>query len=293
MVDEDSTLPRRQLGRFLRQSRDEVGLTLVQAAKIVEIGTTSLHRLEKGAADKVRVRIIKHLCEIYERSPEETAAAVRLAEQAAVKTWYQDYSDILPDNFDDYVGLEAVAQQLVSYQELVPGLLQTPDYARTMMRNYFVEESPEDVERRVALRMKRQTIVKRKTAPVVLDVVLHESALRRAVGSPKIMANQLRHLADASTWPNVEVRVLPFAAGIPMGMLPGPFVVLDFGIDGKGRPVEPTVVYIESVITANLYLQKESDVERYRSVSAALHRSSLNPLETRALLRQVAKEYQL
>lgn len=292
MADEDSTLPRRQLGRLLRQHREEIGMTLAQAARLVEIGTTTLHRLEKGQAAKVRIRIVQHLCEIYERSAAEIATAKHLAEQAAVKSWYAEYNDLLPDNFDNYVGLEAAAQQLFSYQELVPGLLQTEDYARTMMRNYAADSSESDINRHVELRMKRQFLIKRKTEPVTLDVVLHESAVRRAVGSPRIMANQLRHLADASTWPNVAMRVLPFSAGMPMGLLPGPFVILDFGVDGKGRPTEPPVVYIESVVTANIYLEKPADVDRYRAVSAALHRASLGDVESRALLRKIAKEYQ-
>ncbi|MGY1864867.1 helix-turn-helix domain-containing protein [Nocardia gipuzkoensis] len=248
MADEDSTLPRRQLGRYLRQYRDENGMTLAQAAKLVEIGTTTLHRLEKGTADKVKVRIVQHLCEIYERSTQEIAAMKHLAAQAAVKNWYQEFNDVLPHNFDNYVGLEAAARQLFSYQELVPGLLQTADYARTMIRSYYVDEPESYIERRVELRMKRQTLVRRKIQPVRLDVVLHQSARHRRVGSPRIMSSQLLQLADASTWPNVEVRILPFSQGLPTGVLPGGFVILDFGMDGKGRPVEPAVVYIENVL---------------------------------------------
>ncbi|WP_405159817.1 helix-turn-helix domain-containing protein [Nocardia sp. NBC_01499] len=292
MADEDSTLPRRQLGRQLREYREQAGMTLSQAARLVEIGTTTLHSLEKGGVGKVRVRTVQHLCEVYERPDDEIAAMKHLAQQAAVKSWHAEYNDLLPDNFDNYVGLEAAARQLISYQELVPGLLQTDEYARTMIRNYFAEEGDTDIDRRVELRMTRQTIVKRKTEPVTLDVVLHESALRRAVGSPRIMAAQLRHLADASTWPNVSVRILPFSAGMPMGLLPGPFVILDFGFDAKGRPVEPPVVYVESVVTANIYLEKPHDVDRYRSVSAALHGASLGAVDSRALLRKIAKEYQ-
>jgi DNA-binding XRE family transcriptional regulator len=291
MADEDSTLPRRQLGRYLRQYRDENGMTLAQAAKLVEIGTTTLHRLEKGTADKVKVRIVQHLCEIYERSTQEIAAMKHLAAQAAVKNWYQEFNDVLPHNFDNYVGLEAAARQLFSYQELVPGLLQTADYARTMIRSYYVDEPESYIERRVELRMKRQTLVRRKIQPVRLDVVLHQSALHRRVGSPRIMSSQLLQLADASTWPNVEVRILPFSQGLPTGVLPGGFVILDFGMDGKGRPVEPTVVYIENVLTANIYLEKRSDVDRYRAVSAALRDAALSVTESRALLRKVAKEY--
>ncbi|WP_063047000.1 helix-turn-helix domain-containing protein [Nocardia pseudovaccinii] len=293
MAEEDSTLPRRQLGRMLRQHREAVGMTLAQSARLVEIGTTTLHRLEKGTADKIRVRIVQHLCEIYERSVEETTALKHLAEQAAVKNWYAEYSDVLRGNFDNYIELEGAARHLFSYQELIPGLLQTEAYAASLMRNYNLREPDGDLQRRVELRMKRQVIVKRKFQPVMLDVVLHESALRRVVGSPKVMSDQLRRVADASTWPNVEIPILPFSAGMPLGVVPGPFVIMDFGTDSKGRPVEPSIVYIESVVTANIYLQKQVDVDRYLQVSAALHDASLNPVDSRALLRKIAKEYQL
>ncbi|MGV9740804.1 DUF5753 domain-containing protein [Nocardia farcinica] len=138
--------------------------------------------------------------------------------------------------------------------------------------------------------MKRQMIIKRKTEPVEFAVVLHESALRRAVGTRRMMVNQLRHLADESTRPNITVRVLPFAAGIPMGLLPGTFVILDFGQDGKGRRREPSVVYLESVLTGKIYLEREHDVDRYRSVWAAFHNASLNAAESRVLIRKIAKE---
>ncbi|AHH15858.1 putative DNA-binding protein [Nocardia nova SH22a] len=292
MAEEDSTLPRRQLGRLLRQYRDEIGLTMAQAARLVEVGTTTLHRLERGTADKVRVRIIQHLCEIYERSAAETTTLKHLAEQAAVKSWYHEYSGLLPGNFDNYVELESAARQLVSYQELVPGLLQTEAYAHTVMRSFVPDEPEPTLQQHVALRMKRQLIIKRRAEPVFLDVVLHESALRRIVGGPKIMASQLRHLADASTRPNIQLRVLPFSAGLPMGLVPGPFVILKFGVNGKGKPIEPTVVYVESVLTAAIYLEKPADVDRYSEVSAALHGAALDPVNSRMLLRKIAKEYE-
>ncbi|MBV7705437.1 helix-turn-helix domain-containing protein [Nocardia nova] len=292
MAEEDSTLPRRQLGRLLRQYREEIGLTMAQAARFVEVGTTTLHRLERGTADKVRVRIVQHLCEIYERSASETATLKHLAEQAAVKNWYQEYSAVMPGNFDNYVELESAARHLVSYQELIPGLLQTEAYARTMIRNYIPDDPERVLEQRVAVRMKRQMIIKRKAAPVTLDVVVHESALRRIVGGPKIMSTQLRQLADASTRPNVQLQVLPFSAGMPMGLVPGPFVILNFGLTTSGKLVEPTVVYVESVVTAAIYLEKEADVNRYREVSAALHDAALDPVDSRALIRRIAKEYE-
>ncbi|MFQ6393593.1 helix-turn-helix domain-containing protein [Nocardia sp. KC 131] len=292
MADEDSTLPRRQLGRLLREYREDMGLTLAQAAKLVEIGTTTLHRLEKGQADKVRVRIVQHLCEIYERSASEMAAMKHLAAQAAVKSWYAEYHDLASHSFKtNYVGLEAAARHMVSYQELVPGLLQTEEYARTIISAYASEASTVEIDRHVELRMKRQLIIKRRAEPVKLDVVLHESALHRMVGSPRVMSNQLRHLADASTWPNVEVRILPFSAGLPMGVLPAAFVILGFGLDAKKRLVEPTVVFVENILTADVYLEKPVDIDRYLAVSAALHDASLNDADSRAMLRKIAKRY--
>ncbi|AHH20218.1 putative DNA-binding protein [Nocardia nova SH22a] len=192
---------------------------------------------------------MQHLCEVYERSATETAALKNLAQQAAVKNWYQEYSAVLPGNFDNYVELESAVKHLVSYQELVPGLLQTEAYARTMIHNYIPDDPDNALQQRVAVRMKRQLIIKRKAEPVTLDVVVHEAALRRVVGGPKIMSAQLRHMADVSTQQNVQLRVLPFAAGMPMGLVPGPFVIMDFGSTSSGRPIEPTVVYVESVVT--------------------------------------------
>lgn len=292
MADEDSTLPRRQLGRLMRRYRDEVGLTLAQVAQLADIGTTSLHRLERGQSNKVRVPVVQQLCEIYERSPEESAAIRHLAQQGAVKSWYAEYNDLLPDGFDNYVALEAAARRLITYEELVPGLLQTRPYAHTLIRSFLPSEPVDDIDRRLDLRMRRQVIATRKAAPVELDVVLHESALRRVVGDRRIMAHQLRHLADAATRSNVRLRILPFTAGIPMGLLPGPFVLLDFGIDGKGRPSEPPVVYVESVLTAKIYLEKEEDLDRYRAVWSAVRSASLGDSESRALIRKIAKEYQ-
>ncbi|MBF6356707.1 helix-turn-helix domain-containing protein [Nocardia higoensis] len=292
MADEDSTLPRRQLGRLMRRYRDEVGLTLAQVAQLADIGTTSLHRLERGQSNKVRVPVVQQLCEIYERSPEETAAMRHLAQQDPAKSWFADYGEFANSGFDNYVALESVARRLISYQELIPGLLQTSGYARAIIRGFLAEQSQADVERMVERRVKRQIVIRRRTFPVSLDVVIHESALRRLVGGPRVMADQLRHLADTSTQPNVNVRILPFTAGVPMGVLPGGFVILEFERDGKGRPIEPTVVFIESVLTANIYLERTVDVDRYREISAGLRKAALDDVGSRALIRKIAKEHQ-
>ncbi len=286
-----STLPRRQLGRHLRDYRTQSGQTIAQAARLMEWGASTLQRLEKGQADRIRTLDIQELCRIY-GIPDDIAEGLKgLAQQAAVKSWWHAYGDLIPENFDIYVGLEASARLLLSYQsELVPGLLQTADYARALNRLGYPEDTVDEVERRVQLRLQRQALITRRKDPANLVVVLDESVLRRVVGSARVMAAQLRHLADLSTRHNVALRVLPFAAGVPLGLSPGPFVILEFGTDGKGQPVEPPVVYVEG-FTGDLYLERKADVRRYRRAHEVLLRSALDVDTSRSLLRQVAKEY--
>lgn len=286
-----STLPRRQLGRYLRDWRIQAGLTIAEAAKLMEWGASTLQRLEKGNADRIRTIDIQELCRIY-GIPAQIADGLKgLAQQAAVKSWWHSYGDLIPENFDVYVGLEASAQQLSCYQsELVPGLLQTSDYARALNRLGYPEETAAEVDRRVQLRMQRQAMITRRMRPAAIAMVLHESVLRRLVGGARVMAAQVRHLAELSTRSNVVLRILPFAAGVPLGLSTGPFVILEFGSDGKGQPVEPPVVYVEG-FTGDLYLERQGDVQRYRRAQAGLERCALDVQDSRSLLRQVAKEY--
>nr|WP_051153071.1 helix-turn-helix transcriptional regulator [Nocardia niigatensis] len=286
-----STLPRRQLGRYLRDWRIQAGLTIAEAAKLMEWGASTLQRLEKGNADRIRTIDIQELCRIY-GIPAGIAEGLKgLAQQAAVKSWWHSYGDLIPENFDVYVGLEASAQQLSCYQsELVPGLLQTAEYARALNRLGYPEETVAEVDRRVQLRMQRQAMITRRMHPASIAMVLHESVLRRLVGGARVMAAQVRHLAELSTRSNVALRILPFAAGVPLGLSTGPFVILEFGCDSKGQPVEPPVVYVEG-FTGDLYLERQGDVQRYRRAQEGLQRCALDVQDSRNLLRQVAKEY--
>ncbi|TQM29661.1 helix-turn-helix protein [Nocardia bhagyanarayanae] len=285
-----STLPRRQLGRYLRDWRTQAGLTIAEAARLMEWGASTLQRLEKGQADRIRTIDIQELCRIY-GIPDELCDGLKgLAQQAAVKSWWHAFGDLIPENFDVYVGLEASARELRSYQsELVLGLLQTPDYTRALNRLCYPDDTEDEIERRVQLRTQRQALVTRRVSPATVDVVLHESVLHRSVGGSKVMAAQLRHLADFSTRPNVSLRILPFAAGVPLGDSTGPFTVLGFGTDSKGHQVEPPVVYVEG-FTGDLYLERPADVERYHLAHECLQRSALDIQPSRHLLRQLAKE---
>ncbi|MGV9412287.1 helix-turn-helix domain-containing protein [Nocardia sp. NPDC003693] len=286
-----STLPRRQLGRYLRDWRSQAGLTIADAARLMEWGASTLQRLEKGNADRIRTIDIHELCRIY-GIPAEIAEGLKgLAQQAAVKSWWHSYGDLIPENFDVYVGLEASAQQLSCYQsELVPGLLQTADYARALNGLGYPDDTAAEVDRRVQLRMQRQAMITRRMHPATVAMVLHESVLRRTVGGAKVMATQVRHLAELSTRPNVDLRILPFTAGVPLGLSTGPFVILEFGSDTKGQPVEPPVVYVEG-FTGDLYLERQGDVQRYRRARDHLADCALDAQDSRNLLRQVGKDY--
>jgi transcriptional regulator with XRE-family HTH domain len=288
-----STLPRRQLGRFLREHREAMGLSLAKAAALVELSQAALQRIEAAKTKKVRTVDVRALCELYEVSAEETARAVDLAEQAKVTSWYTAFAGLYSDpTFNMYVELSASARQLVSYQEIVLGLVQTPDYARALIGAFYRGESPEDIERRVELRMKRQTIVTRRADPVRLELLLHESALHRVVGGPRVMAAQLRHLAEVGKRPNIDIRIHPYSAGYVSGLLHGPFVILDFGMDAKGRPVEPALVYFEGHGKPDLYLESGEDVRQYDELASLIRSTALDEVRSRELLRRVAREYE-
>ncbi|MBF6329096.1 helix-turn-helix domain-containing protein [Nocardia transvalensis] len=292
MSEGDSTLPRRQLGRHLRDARLAIGMTLVEAAGLMQWSKSSLQRLEKGQIENVRTHDIAVLCEIYQLPPDETADLIALAEQTAVKNWWQKYGALISPNFDVYMGLESSARELASFQPCsIPGLLQTPDYARSLDRLYFPDNTEEQLDKRVELRVRRQGVILHKIRPASLAVIFHESAIRTVVGSKTLMAAQDRHLADLSTRPNIDIRILPFRAGLPVGMSTGPFTILSFGQNKRGEPLEPTLVYAEA-FTGAMYFEDGADVDKYREAYATIQRAALDTRPSRDLLREVAREFE-
>ncbi|GAB4589236.1 helix-turn-helix domain-containing protein [Nocardia sp. IFM 10818] len=287
---ESSTLPRRQLGRYLREAREAANLTLDEAAKLMEWGKSTLGRLEKGQTERVRVREIEDLCELYSVDDDRTAVLKGLAQQASVRSWWHAYGDLIPANFNLYVGLEASARNLTIYQPLIiPGLLQTADYARTLDRTYFAADTDSELDRRIEMRMKRQAILSRARKPADAAIVLHEAAIRTRIGPRRVMAGQLRHLADLSTRDNVEIRILPYHAGCPLGMPLPPFVILDFATDALGRPAEPTVIFAEG-FTGGMYLERQTDVDKHRNAFTTIRQAALDLEPSRAVLRELARE---
>ncbi|MCC3333412.1 helix-turn-helix domain-containing protein [Nocardia abscessus] len=258
-----STLPRRQLGRFLRESREANGFTLAAAAKLVELSPPALQRIETGQTQKVRKQDVRALCELFGVSSDDTQSAIGLAALAKTQSWYHAYGGLYSTAFNMYVGLEASARRLTQYHEQVHGLLQTPDYARALISAFYRGGEQEEISRRVELRMRRQTMITRKSSPLELELLLHESALHRNIGGRKVMAAQRRHLAEISKLPNVTVRIQPYEAGSTWGILHGPFSIMEFETNAKGQPVEPPIVYLEGGPSADVYLEKPEEVRLY------------------------------
>ncbi|MBY8862380.1 helix-turn-helix domain-containing protein [Nocardia sp. CA2R105] len=290
MADISATIPRRQLGRLLRDLRQGAGMTIAELARRIERGATTVQRLETGSADRIRLWDIEAICQVCGADETTTAALKGLAQEGNTQNWWHQYGDLIPMNFDVYMGLEAGAARLTSFQELVPGLLQTPEYARTLTQLAHPSEQEGEIARRVDVRIRRQTLLTRKRKPVPLDVILDQSALDRVIGGRRIMDVQLRHLADTGTRPNITIRVLPFGAGVPLGDLTGPFTILDFPQSKHDMPIEPSMVYAEGFAGA-MYFEDLNVVERYRQAHADLGQVALSEQDSRQLLRDKAREY--
>lgn len=260
-----STVPRRQLGRHLRDARGRARLTVRAAADALEWSEAKIWRIETGQTS-MRSLDVEAMCRVYGAPDELTEALRGLARETKGRGWWHSYGDVIPGWFDLYIGLEAAACEMSSYEsELVPGLFQTADYIRTIFATYKPELDPNEIERRVGLRMARQTVLTRVTARPTLTVIINEAVLHRVVGGLRVMRNQLQRLLELSELPNIELRVVPFAVGIHRGITSGPFTVLRFPRARDGREVEPPIIYVEGV-TGALYLDKPHEVERHDGV---------------------------
>ena len=227
-----STVPRRQLGRYLRGLRVEAGLTVRAAAKELERSEPTLWRIEAGQV-AVRALDAEQMCRLYGAKEDMTKALMALARETKAKGWWQTYGDVVPEWFDLFVGLEAAANRMAEYEHSVmPGLLQSEGYVRTLMAAENPGETAEEIARRVELRLVRQAILKRPIDPPELRIVLRESVLRTPVGGATVMADQLDHLAELSKRPNISLRVVSTAAGYHPGIVTGSFTILRFPLNG-------------------------------------------------------------
>ncbi len=234
-----STVPRRQLGRYLRDLRNRSRLNVRTAAAKLEWSEAKIWRIETGQTS-LRSFDVEAMCRIYGAPADLTEGLMGLAKETKARGWWHAYGDAIPEGFDVYIGLEEAASHVSWYEsELVPGLLQTEDYARTVIRAGDPDLDDAEIEQMVHVRMARQTLLTRVTDPPVLQVVLNEAILHRPVGGEKVMVRQLERLIEAGGLATVSVRVMPFSAGLHHGIMSGPFEILRFPLNGNGQDTEP------------------------------------------------------
>jgi transcriptional regulator with XRE-family HTH domain len=277
------TVRRMLIGAQLRRLRMEQGISREEAGEAIRASAWKIHRLENGQVS-FKERDVVDLLRLYAvADPGEVAAFVILAREANQPGWWHHYGDVLPQWFRAYVDLESAAVLIRSYEaQFVPGLLQTEEYMRAVIRGAHLDESSEEVERRIALRMARQVLLTQEHAPRLWAVV-DEGALRRPVGGPDVLRVQLERLIEAAELPNVRLQVLPFAAGAHPAMV-GAFSILRFP-----EPELPDVVYLEHLTNA-IYLDKEDDVDQYLHVMETICVRGAAPDRTVELLSRILKE---
>ncbi|MGW5969326.1 helix-turn-helix domain-containing protein [Streptomyces sp. NPDC055186] len=271
------------LGRRLLDLRESAGLKREEAARVLRVAPATIRRMETAEV-ALKIPYLQLLLKAYGVSEEETDAFVRLAEDANRPGWWQRFHEILPGWFSMYVSLEGAATLIRSYEpHFVPGLLQTEDYARAVLRSGAIgQTSPEDIEGHVALRMQRQELLARDDAPR-LWVVMDETVLRRPVGGPEVMRAQIDRLLDATRMSNVTLQVAPFAGGPHPGTY-GPFVLFRFGM-----PELPDMVYSE-YLTGAVYLDARAEVATHLEVMDRMAAQAATAHRTKVILRDLRKE---
>ncbi|MFD6321914.1 helix-turn-helix domain-containing protein [Streptomyces sp. NPDC058442] len=271
------------LGRRLLDLRESAGLKREEAARVLRVAPATIRRMETAEV-ALKIPYLQLLLKAYGVSEEETEAFVQLAEDANRPGWWQRFHEILPGWFSMYVSLEGAATLIRSYEpHFVPGLLQTEDYARAVLRSGAIgQTSPEDIEGHVALRMQRQELLVRDDAPR-LWVVMDETALRRPVGGPEVMRAQIDRLLAATKMPNVTLQVAPFAGGPHPGTY-GPFVLFRFGM-----PELPDMVYSE-YLTGAVYLDARTEVATHLEVMDRMAAQAASVHRTKVILRDLRKE---
>jgi hypothetical protein len=231
---------------------------------------------------------VRALLSLYGVEGDQAEAVIAVARQAKQRGWWQRYTDILPDWFSTYVGMESEASVIRTYEcQMIPGLLQTEEYARSAILGGPIAVRPDDGERQVSLRMERQAVLASEDPPL-LRVVVDEGAVRRLVGGAAVMRAQIDRLLEASERANVQILMLPYSAGIGFD---GSFVILNFPPLPEPYPdaAEDQVVYVDT-LTGALYLERPAEIAAYAAAYEQLQATALGPKQTRSALTKIAGE---
>jgi transcriptional regulator with XRE-family HTH domain len=275
------TVRLRRLAAELRTLRKASEMTRDEVVERTGINAATLYRIEHARV-RPQTRTLRTLLDLYGVERDRQEELTGLLRDARQRGWLHAYQSDLPEQYTTYIGFEGEAESVWNYESLfVPGLLQTEDYARSAIRGVLPNASRDEVERRVEVRMERQTVLQNNN-PLNLWGVVDEAALHRQAGGPSVMRAQLRHLIEVSELPHVTLQIIPFSAGAHPGM-PGSFALLQFA-----EAAVPDVIYIDSM-AGDLFLEEESDVRRYKLVFDHLRAMAAAPDVSRELLATLSQ----
>jgi hypothetical protein len=277
------TVRRLLLGSQLRRLREAQGVSREDAGYEIRASESKIGRMELGRVS-FKERDVADLLTLYGVSDSgQRAELLGMVRTANAVPWWHEYADVVPAWFQTYLGFEEAAGAIASYEvQFVPGLLQTEEYARAVIRLGSLAAPDSEVERRVAVRLRRQRLLAGEHAPQLLAVI-DEAALRRPCGGAEVMRGQLDRLLELAERPGIEIRVMPLGfAGV--GAESGTFSLLSFR-----EPDLAEVVYLEQFTTA-LYLDRPREVAEYRDTLERLRVDSLTVEQSRELLQTLHQE---
>ncbi|MCL7430387.1 helix-turn-helix transcriptional regulator [Streptomyces sp. YS415] len=281
-VNSNPTVRRRRLGAELRRLRLASGLKSTEVAERLMVSQPKISHMENGNR-AISPRDVRDLCAIYEVTDQHVIdALIDMAKESGQQGWWHAYGDI-PHSV--YIALETDAASLhLHAPAMIPALLQTPAYAHAVIGETIPLLTVEEADTRLKVGMRRQHRIYDLARPLRLWVVLDEAALRRVIGNPEVMREQLEHLNALGAEPHITVQVLPYTAGAHPG-LSGQFTILRFA-DSSARPV----VHLER-FTSDLYLEKPSDVQHYSVLYDHLQAQALSPDNSRDFITDATKTY--
>lgn len=277
------TVLRVVLGKRLQDLREKAGLSYERAGRALDVTHATIRRMEKAEVG-LKLPYVEKLLRTYGvTDPEEVEGFLSLAREANRPGWWHRFRDVLPEWFNTFVSLEGEANLIRAYEpHYVPGLLQTEDYARAVLRAGMPHAPESEIERNVALRMERQSLLTRENSPM-LWVVMDETVLRRPIGGPDVMRDQITRLIDAATLSNIRLQIMPFDAG-PHPAMYGPFHIFRFPIQEL-----PDIAYTESLVSGSYYDQRD-DVSAFLEALDRMCAQAAPAQTTQAILSGIRKE---
>lgn len=264
--------------RELKRLRDAAGLSLEDAAQRLDFSKSKLYRLENGRS-RVTTDDLEDMLDLYDVHSPQREALIQLGRDARRRGWWTKYSDVFTSS---YVGFETEAAKIRINACLVPGFLQTERYAKAIISATRPTLDAEEIKRRVDARVARQRALFERVDPPEIHVILDESVIRRQVGGPDVMQEQLAALVEVSKRSGVTIQILPFAAGAHAGV-EGEFVILIFpDIE------DPPIAYTEGLM-GGVYLESDAELDTYQLAWTHMLEGALNPSESAALLGELSK----